>query len=853
MRDPEALGEFLAESWELLDSLDRELVLLENDATNSKILNSVFRVMHTLKGNAGFLALGAIEGVAHVCESLLERARDGESRLDPSAFDLLFKAADQLRSHFLLLEKEGDEGHENEELIRELNRLFEDETSDLETLSEIESIRLFELESQPKPLPSPQDASAEQSQSQGVQPTAPSDPQALASEAEGLQEQYARVRVDLLDRLMNLMGEIVLCRNELLQASNRIQDTGLLRGAQRLDLLTAELQDSISRTRMQPLDRLTSRFPRLVRDLAKELGKEVTLRVVGQDTGLDRALLETIRDPLLHLIRNSVDHGIEPPTERVCIGKPSTGTLTISACHEGGLVKIEVSDDGRGVLPQKIRARAASLGLFSQEQLHRFSDSDVIRLIFEAGFSTADSVNTVSGRGVGMDVVRNDIEAIGGTVDISSECGRGTTVTLLIPLTLAIIPALMVELGSQTYAIPQINLQEIIHFSQERLESVHGTELYRYRGSLIPLVRLARLFGIPSDETDANVVVVLADGRPYGLLVEMSCDTAEIVVKPLPSELREMPYYSGTTIAEHGRVALILDTVGIARQEGLLLQEDRRRGRKLLESFEDEAAPKQTLLLFRLGDEETFGIPLSVVSRLEEFETSEFRTTAGNPSIEYRGKLLPLLCLSEAMGKEPKPKEVAQVLLFTDGDRRLGVMVETIVDIVEEAIEVDPQMGNLTGILGSAIVGERAVTVIDILGLLRRTHPQWLRRSVSRDTKARESTVLLAHDSDFFRAVTKSYLESEGYSVLEASRKDEAMDYLTREDIDSVVVDIDMHGSSDLLMFASGEHPAVGVKTSEWDPDESLPSGFPIVNSIDRESLIEALRLSRQKSEERLS
>lgn len=854
MRDAEALTEFLSESWELLDLLDRELVLLENETDNTGVFNSIFRVMHTLKGNAGFLAFSGIERLAHISESLLEKVRDEEFPLDSKFMDLLFRTADQLRMHFLRLEKEGQEGPRDETLLSALQSHLDGEVVE-DTLPE--PIPAAELETV-QPVKKQFSKVPPEETSETVETAEPllDEPGAESFPVEGTSkqdQQYAKVRVDLLDRLMNLMGELVLCRNELLQKAMGLQDDALHKGTQRLDLVTAELQEKIGQTRMQPLERLTSRFPRMVRDLAKEVDKEIQLKVIGQDTGLDRTLLEAIRDPLLHLIRNSVDHGIEGPEQRLAIGKPSVGTITVRACHEGGQVKIEVSDDGRGINAGEIRRQAIERGVFSTDQSQRISDSEVVRLVFEAGFSTAQAVTRLSGRGVGMDVVRASIEGIGGTVDLFSQPGEGTTVTLRIPLTLAIIPALMVELGQQSYAIPQINLQEIVHLERHLLEAVHGTEVYRLRGSLIPLLRLRKLFGVEGEDPDANIVVVQADGRPYGLVVDSRCDTAEIVVKPLPSDLKDLPHYAGATITGQGRVALILDIGGIARREGLLFQEEGALSKRSLGMQERKSDREQPLLLFRLGDQEVFGIPLALVSRLEEFPLAEIRRTAGRQAIEYRGRLLPLICLASAMGRENNADESVQVLVFSDGERRLGVMVNEIVDIVDEAFELDPEMGNLTGILGSAIVQGQAVTVVDVLGMLRRAHPEWLRRVVHRDVRARDSRVLLAHDSDFFRAITRSYLESEGYDVVEATRKEDAMDFLSRERVDSVVVDLDMEGSRELLIYASGEHPALGVKTTlkkESGEDEIPTIGVPIVDDIDRDGLIEALRRSVEVSRE---
>lgn len=832
--EAEALSEFLSESWELLDILDRELVLLENDSGNMEAFDSIFRVLHTLKGNAGFLAFSGIERLAHSCESALEDTRTGSLSFGPRFMDLLFQAADQFRTHFTRIEKEMDEGERDEGLLESLDRLLASESPDL-TIEEPEAFLPVTEERQTLQESTFLESPAEKQEE-------------LESDYPAHEIQYARVRVDLLDRLMNLMGELVLCRNELVQVASGLTDGPLLKGTQRLDLVTAELQEKIGQTRMQPLDRLTSKLPRMVRDLAKEMQKEVQLRIYGQDTGLDRTLLEAVRDPLLHLIRNSVDHGLEPPGERLSAGKPAVGNIIVRACHEGGQVKIEVSDDGRGVDLQRLREKAVAHKVLSAEQAQTIPEKELVKLVFTPGLSTSGSVTKLSGRGVGMDVVRASIEDIGGTVDIASDTGKGTVTTLRIPLTLAIIPALMVEVAGRTYAIPQINLEEIVHPEPHLLSRVHGTEVYRLRGKLIPLLRLRRLFGSRESGEDSNIVVVQVDGRPFGLIVDSRCDTAEIVVKPLPAELKDLPYYAGATITGQGDVALILDVGGLAKTKGLLLNQDNSADKVEREQLE-ALKQSQSLLLFKLGDNELFGISLGLVSRLEEFRSSEVRRTAGCQAVEYRGRLLPLICLASALGREPSPNPSIQALVLSDGERRLGIVVGDIVDIAEEVFEVDSAMGNDTGILGSAIVRGEAVTILDVWGLLLRVYPQWLKRTNHRPGEMSSSRVLLAHESDFFRSITRSHLESEGYEVLEARRKNEAYELLARERVDSVVVDLNMDGSNELLLHASAEHSAVGVGATLEERELVPPVGVSMLGDYDREQLIAALRTSREEVE----
>jgi len=768
--------------------------------------------MHTLKGGAGFLHLANLVRLSHAAESLLDQVREGDRVIDRPLVDLLFAAADALRSLLVRLEKEGCEGELGSDVVGRLERHAAGAVD-------------------PPPQPPP---TAEETPE-------PEDEAGEAGEALELatSENYVRVRVEQLDKLMNLVGELVLCRNQLLQLSSRLENDNLNSGTQRLNLVTSELQEHITRTRMQAIGTVLSRFPRTVRELAKLQGKEVRLVLEGQDTGLDRTILEAIRDPLLHVVRNALDHGLEPPEERLARGKPARGTLTIRAFHEGGQVTIEVCDDGRGFDAGRIRARALQRG---HQEADRMSDRDVIRLIFQPGFSTAEEVTSLSGRGVGMDVVRTCVERIGGTVDVATVPGQSATVRLRIPLTLAIIPALMVRVGDQAYAIPQNNLQELVHLDPGRLERVHGTEVYRLRGDLLPLIRLRGLLGVPGEDDNANIVVLQCDGRPFGLVVDAECDTEEIVVKPLGRELKQLQLYAGATIMGDGRVALILDAAGLARCSGLVFDEALERG--LETQSRRQEAQAQPVLLFRLGDSQLYGIPLVLLARLEEFPAERVESSAGGSLIQYRGRLLPLVHLAEVLGEAAPRGEVLRVLVFSHGERNLGLVVGDILDVVEDVFELEAGLSAREGILGSAILGGAAVTIIDVLGLLRKTSPDWLRPPVARDTRARGSRVLLAHDSDFYRSLTRSFLETAGYRVLEASDRDQAMQFLTQEEVDSVVVDVGMEGSQELLLFASGEHAAVGVATQEGAPAWS--SGVEVVTEFDRANLLQALQRSQE-------
>src|SRR5580698_8202059 len=519
--------EFLVESSENLDLLDRELINLEKDPGNRGTLASIFRTIHTIKGTCGFLGFTKLESVAHVGENLLSKLRDGELALNPEMTTALLAMVDAIRQMLASVEAIGNEGERNDqELIQTLTRLLQGSTAAsiaeapaAPAVSPAAPIPLAPIELvvpppdasvAPRPIelpvtPAPVAEAAPKSEAKAEHvehasdhgPAAPSAESAAQSQSRtAASESSIRVDVTLLDKLMNLVGELVLARNQILQFSNATEDAGLLAPSQRLNLITTELQEGVMKTRMQPIGNIWSKFPRTVRDVATMCGKQVRIEMEGKETELDKTIVEAIKDPLTHIVRNSVDHGIEKPERRIAVGKPSEGRLLLRAYHEGGQVIIEISDDGGGLDADKIRRKAVEKGLITPEQAARMGEREGVNLIFLPGFSTAEKVTNVSGRGVGMDVVKTNIEKIGGTVDVQSKAGTGTTVRMKIPLTLAIIPALIVTSGGERYAIPQISLLELVRLdgedAQKGIELIQGVPVHRLRGRLLPLVYLNR-------------------------------------------------------------------------------------------------------------------------------------------------------------------------------------------------------------------------------------------------------------------------------------------------------------------------------------------------------------------------
>lgn len=548
-----------------------------------------------------------------------------------------------------------------------------------------------------------------------------------------------RVDVGLLDKLMTLVGELVLARNQILQHSELESDGSVLGAVQRLNRLTTELQASVMKTRMQPVGNVLNKFPRVVRDLALACGKKVRFEMEGQDTELDKTLIEAIRDPLTHLIRNAVDHGIEAPEVRQAQGKPPEGRLRMAACHEGGKVIIEIADDGAGIDLARVRQKALDAKLVSPEVLARMTRQDLLALIFLPGFSTSDRVTQFSGRGVGMDVVRTNIEKIGGTVDIESTPGQGTTIRTKIPLTLAIIPALIIGSGGERFAIPQVSLLELVRLDAEQaprsIEQIQGTPVYRLRGALLPLVFLDRQLQLESTRgstDDLHIVVLQADEQRFGLVVDTIRDTEEIVVKPLQKQLKGVPVFAGAAIMGDGRVALVLDVVGLAQRAGVIAGGKSRA----LAEHADTPAPAvvetHSLLLFTPAAGGQMAIPLSQVARLEEFSRSQLESLGDQLVVQYRGEILPLVDVSRELarlagsGTSRLPTDTAAlpasetlpVVVYADGSQRVGLVVGQILDIVHDAIAARSE-AHRPGALFTAIVQDKVTEFVDVAALLR--------------------------------------------------------------------------------------------------------------------------------------
>ncbi len=767
MSDDDIVKEFLVESYENLDRLDRDLVGLEKNPRDREALAGVFRTIHTIKGTCGFLSFNKLEKVAHVGENLLTRLRDGQLTLNPEITTALLGMVDAVRQMLKEIESTGKDGEiDYPELREKLTRL--QQPPEVAVNLEVAAVPKEAAQAAASPVPSvntsiqpagvaPKKMRVPVRKREEGGPGRPGEtvgkPEAVrADDVEAQRNQQpqgaqasasdstVRVNVGLLDKVMTLVGELVLSRNQVLQFAGRMKDAGLLAASQRLNLITTELQEGVMKTRMQPIGNIWGQFPRTVRDVALGCGKQVEIEMEGKETELDKTIIEAIKDPLTHLVRNSVDHGIELPEDRAKVGKDRTGRLILRAFHESGQVNIEISDDGAGLNAERIRKKAVERAVISAEQAARMSERDIFNLIFLPGFSTAEKVTNVSGRGVGMDVVKTNVERIGGSVDVQSTPGEGTTVRVKIPLTLAIIPALVVTCGGDRYAIPQISLLELVRLEADEvskgIELVHGAPVYRLRGRLLPLVYLSRELKLSAEAKPAvpgdgavNIVVLQADERQFGLVVDQINDTEEIVVKPLRKQLKTIKTFAGSSIMGDGKVALILDVLGLAQRSGVVTE---TRERALTEKAAESASAvgeKQTFLLFAGPGDSRMAIPLSTVARLEEFPVAQVEMSGSQWVTQYRGQILPLVRLSVLMEERrhklralqaPPAADAGpiQVLVLNHEGRSFGLVVEQILDIVEDRADVK-SAATRPSVLYSVVIGDRVTELLDIPAILR--------------------------------------------------------------------------------------------------------------------------------------
>ncbi|MDQ0317656.1 hybrid sensor histidine kinase/response regulator [Amorphus orientalis] len=847
------LSEFLTETNENLDVADTELVKFEQDPNNADILNNIFRLVHTIKGTCGFIGLPRLATLTHAAETLMDRFREGMA-VTPEAVTLVLSTIDRVKE--ILAAIEASEGKEpegsDEDLISQLETLAAGGSLEGEVVVEADAVvveevveeaateeaspadddldeleRLFrETEVEPpKPMakpaaeaeaeaaeprlveePAPAPAKAAEPEATAAKPAAASKPTSASKPASGeehqqqqtsnVSSQSIRVSVETLENLMTTVSELVLTRNQLMEIARRSEDADYKVSLQRLSTVTGELQEAVMRTRMQPIGNAWQKLPRIVRDLARELNKQVELEMTGADTELDRQVLDLIKDPLTHMVRNSADHGLETPLERRAAGKPEKGTIRLSAYHEGGHIVIEIADDGKGLNVEKIKAKAIENGLTTEADVAKMTEAQIFRFIFAAGFSTAAAVTSVSGRGVGMDVVRSNIELIGGSVEVRSKTGEGSTFYVKIPLTLAIVPALIVASGGERFAIPQLSVVELVRIqanSEHTIERLKGANVLRLRDRLLPIFPLSELLEVAeADETnleDSFIAVIQVGNQKFGLVVDAVFHTEEIVVKPMTSRLRHIGMFSGSTILGDGRVIMIIDPNGVAQFAETTIDVGQAESKEEAEVSAEEHHETMSILLVRAGTPEPKAVPLSLITRLEEIAVDRIEHANGQSMVQYRGTLIPLVYVHEA--SRAKAEGSVPVLIFTEEGRSVGLVVDEIVDIVEDRLDVQLPC-DTPGARGAAIVHGQATAVLDIGHFLTSAYKDWYEHG-SDDGLSSKGTLVLVDDSPFYRNLIEPVLTEAGYEVKSFADATRALDYLQNGGhVDIVLSDLDL-------------------------------------------------------------
>ena len=818
------IAEFLVETSESLADLDLALVKLERTPNDSATLSLIFRLVHTIKGTCGFLGLPRLEHVAHAAENVLGKVRDKELTATTGVVTAVLAGLDRIKLIVAGLAATGTEpAGDDTALVAMLNRAANGEAVEPEDAATADA---------PAAIAETDGPASGHAATLDAGPA--SDPASEASPASepNMGTQTIRVNVDVLEELMTLVGELVLTRNQLLQLSRVGASNAYSVPLQRLSHITTDLQEGVMKTRMQPIGSAWNKLPRLVRDLSLETGKKIALDMHGQDTELDRQVLELMRDPLTHMVRNSADHGLEPTELRRAAGKPETGRIKLNAYHEGGYIIIEVEDDGYGLNVDRIRAKALQNGLATEAEIAAMTEQQIKMFIFRAGFSTAAAVTSISGRGVGMDVVRSNIERIGGTVELVSVLGEGTRFSIKIPLTLAIVSALIVRVRGERFAVPQINVLELVRVNMSKpgdrkpgddhsgkaaseaqaeaadmvIEHIGTTPVLRLRDQLLPLISLGDALALDEPEgtpasTDnamiahpaqATVVVTAVGSGMLGIVVDEVFDTEEIVVKPVAPILRHVTMFSGNTILGDGAVVMILDPNGVTRSAGVAPRTARGQNNPS-QAAAERSSDGMALLLFRVaGEAAPRVVPLSLIARLEAIPREKIERSASGYLTQYRGKLMPLVPMGEMvieMGAG-NAEGTQAVLVFSEGHHTMGLMVDEIVDVVHGTLDIE-LASTRPGLLGTAIIAGQAADVLDTGYWLTEASRDWFKGGGGQQGSRKR--LLVVEDSDFFRNMLVPALSAHGYDVTAAGSASEALKL--RDGglmVDAIVSDVDM-------------------------------------------------------------
>ncbi len=702
--DSDDIKVFLAESYENINQIENYIVDLENSA-NTDILVNIYRYLHTIKGNCGFLAFSKLEAVAHAGESLLGKLREGKLAINAEIVTALLQTIDSIRQILNNIEASSSEGDEDySSLIQKLTEVGVGSSP----WGQGGQGEVFSSQSPPSPL-------------------SPPSPDSI------------RVDIALLDRVMNLVGELVLTRNQVLQFAALFEDAKFAAISQQLNLISSELQFGVMKTRMQSINTIFQKLPRVVRDIASSCGKQVQMKITGAETELDRSIIEAIKDPIVHLVRNCIDHGIETTEVRKSDGKPAEGKLHLRAFHEGGKVNIEIGDDGKGIDCDRIKQKAVEIGLISLRQAENISQNEVLNLIFAPGLSTSTQVTNLSGRGFGMDVVKTNIERVNGTIQIYSQPGSGTVFKIRIPLTLAIVPALIIESGKQCFTIPQASIQELVRLEDEAIRSIeilYDIPILRLRGNILPLVYLNQVLKLQETTYSETIyiVVIKVEDYDFGLIVDGIEDTQDIVVKPLGQQLKDITVFAGATILGNGKVALIIDTPALALLSGVTPQIQQRLSNSIT-PVNALANERQMILLFQGVQNSRMGIDISQANHLEEFPRIAIETVGNQQVIQYRGEVLSLIDLKFVFPSTSQPQasaETIQVIVVTFHNHNYGLIVNQILDIVEEPLNI---LGTPTrpGIKQLAVIQNQITEILDVENIIRIANPYLLQGVGSRE------------------------------------------------------------------------------------------------------------------------
>ncbi len=862
----ELLRDFIVETNQHLEEAATQLVLFERDPTDSSLIAKIFRLVHTIKGTCSFLGLNRLQHITHAAETMIGELRNGAPPTE-SSVTVVLAAIDRIKHIVEEVEQTGVEPEgSDDDMIKELDVQAKslaavlageappaEEAASAEAVASDASAEATENAAAKPAEEAPQAEAAPPAEAKAEAPQ-PATPPAKAPPKGGKPPAKApaggaargsetiRVAVDAIERMMQLVSELVLTRNQLLELTRHRQDDTVKTPLQRLSSLTTDLQDAVMRARMQPVERLYASLPRLIRELATECHKKIDLVTEGADTELDRQLIEILRDPLTHMIRNSADHGLETPAERIAAGKREAGEIRVAASHEAGQITITIADDGRGLDVEKIKAKLIKNGVVAEADLAKMSNDEIFKYIFAPGFSTAQTVTNVSGRGVGMDVVRSNIESIGGSISLKSELGKGTQFSMRIPLTLAIAPALIVEASGQRFALPQHAVVEAVGVGEgsgHSIDKVQNALVLRLREEVVPVIDMCQVLGLDRAASQGNeqlVVIMRVGGESFGVIVDKVADVQEVVVKPLSASLAHLKVFTGHTILGDGSVVLILDPGGLAMSIGIEKNGEKQRDKK-----DVAAASKTRIVMFRAGEGVVKVLPVSLIARIEMVDSGKIEQADGRLTMIQQDRLMPLVPVGSTMFD---PSRSYPVLVVTDGDLTVGLLVDEIVDIIEETLDVQMSNGGFDTI-GAAVVRGHAVEFIDVQSYLQ---------SVSGSIKAQSSKmssrsqVLVVHDDAFARGFLAPVLAAAGYRVASVASSQEALK-IVEEGIlvDAVVSSTELLEQGELTAAIrrtqpSREIPVIGVSSEDDLEDEVEVDGLTMrVTAGDRQSLLSGL------------